>query len=517
MKNILTFLFICSITFSFGQVDKESALNNVDKWDTYTNPGTDNYFYNHFKKYLTSEIISKEKLSKSKKKIYVEFNLVDGIVGNIETNASNKFLKTKIKYAFNKLDFNKVSIKKNSAFHKFSLQLIENVNNSGVLKCSSVVLHETPPICINCDKHIDLKSYNQCIKKKLLQYLTANIDSAKFANLNLKKEEQYVPFAVLGNNKSGVNAYRGIEIKLNFDNNGKVSTSNNAENNALKNEINTILNGYNYGQILPATFNNKPVGYSYKLYTSEKRLLESWLYKTSPSNNLSKYFKERIPQSLIDKEEIDDFRSSVRISFSLDKKGRMESISSTAKNEELNEQLIKVFKKYPVEKLNIPTPIHKLSTYSFTVIVANDFKNSIECSNYISNMLVPIAKGCEKSKSFTSLKKCLQDAITSHVNRNFNSNLARELKLSPGVKRIYVMFKINHKAEIVDVKARAPHKKLTAEAIRVVKTIEIVAPAYHMGNVVGIKYSLPIAFRVAQGAKKDPFKGMNDDINKRRY
>ncbi|MDV7187856.1 energy transducer TonB [Lutibacter sp. TH_r2] len=104
------------------------------------------------------------------------------------------------------------------------------------------------------------------------------------------------------------------------------------------------------------------------------------------------------------------------------------------------------------------------------------------------------------------------------MNRNFNSNIAKKLKLSPGVKRIYVMFRISNTGEITDVKARSPHKKLTEEAIRVAKSIKITSPGYQMGQPVGVKYSLPIAFRVEQKKTEvDPFKGMNTSNNKRRY
>lgn len=107
---------------------------------------------------------------------------------------------------------------------------------------------------------------------------------------------------------------------------------------------------------------------------------------------------------------------------------------------------------------------------------------------------VPVYPGCKGDKA--KLRQCLQDKITRHVNKKFNSELASDLGLTPGVKRIFVMFKIDKTGNIVDVMARAPHKRLQEEAIRVVKLLPKMTPGKQRGRPVGVKYSLPIAFKV---------------------
>lgn len=107
---------------------------------------------------------------------------------------------------------------------------------------------------------------------------------------------------------------------------------------------------------------------------------------------------------------------------------------------------------------------------------------------------VPVYPGCKGSKA--ELRACLQEKITRHVNRKFNADLASDLGLSPGVKRIFVMFKIDKTGNITDVMARAPHKRLQEEAIRVVNLLPKMTPGKQRGRPVGVKYSLPIAFKV---------------------
>ena len=107
---------------------------------------------------------------------------------------------------------------------------------------------------------------------------------------------------------------------------------------------------------------------------------------------------------------------------------------------------------------------------------------------------VPVFPGCKGNKA--ELRDCLQEEITKHVNRKFNADLASDLGLAPGVKKIFVMFKIDKSGNITDVMARAPHKRLQEEAIRVVNLLPKMTPGKQRGRPVGVKYSLPIAFKV---------------------
>ncbi len=106
----------------------------------------------------------------------------------------------------------------------------------------------------------------------------------------------------------------------------------------------------------------------------------------------------------------------------------------------------------------------------------------------------PVFPGCKGTKE--EKRACFVEQIGRFINRKFNADLASVLGLSPGIKRIFVMFKIDKTGKIVDVKARAPHKRLQEEAIRVIKLIPKMIPGKQQGKPVGVKYSLPIAFKV---------------------
>ena len=114
---------------------------------------------------------------------------------------------------------------------------------------------------------------------------------------------------------------------------------------------------------------------------------------------------------------------------------------------------------------------------------------------------VPIHPDCENLKTNKELKYCLSRSVQKHVTRKFNIDLAQYLGLSPGKKRIFVMFKIDKNGDIKDVISRGPHMELENEAIRVVYSLPKMKPGKTGNEAVAVKYSLPISF-IVQGKER---------------
>lgn len=106
----------------------------------------------------------------------------------------------------------------------------------------------------------------------------------------------------------------------------------------------------------------------------------------------------------------------------------------------------------------------------------------------------PVFPGCTGSKA--QKKKCLQEKIKEHVSKNFKTSIAQDLGLSPGKKRVYVIFRIDKKGNIVNVKARGPHKRLEKEAIRVIQLLPQMTPGRQRTMPVKVSYTLPITLIV---------------------
>ncbi|MCF6294304.1 MAG: energy transducer TonB [Flavobacteriaceae bacterium] len=110
---------------------------------------------------------------------------------------------------------------------------------------------------------------------------------------------------------------------------------------------------------------------------------------------------------------------------------------------------------------------------------------------------VPVYKGCRENLANESQRKCMSDAITKHILKKFNINVAKDLGLPDGIARISVIFKVGLDGTISGIRARAPKPELEAEAIRVIKLIpKLTKPGYQRGKPVTVPYSLPIVFKI---------------------
>ena len=108
---------------------------------------------------------------------------------------------------------------------------------------------------------------------------------------------------------------------------------------------------------------------------------------------------------------------------------------------------------------------------------------------------VPVFPGCESLDSNEEKKKCMTEKVAEYVSENFDGGLAEQLGFK-GTNRVIAVFKISPDGNVTDVRARAPHPDLEAEAIKVVSGLPKMIPGKHDGINVGVSYALPIVFQV---------------------
>lgn len=129
------------------------------------------------------------------------------------------------------------------------------------------------------------------------------------------------------------------------------------------------------------------------------------------------------------------------------------------------------------------------------IVTVEDDEEVVEDVPFMIIEEVPIFPGCKGNNQ--ELRSCFSAEITKFVSKNFNSELAQDIGLASGsVQRIYVMFKIDKNGDISEIQARAPHKTLENEAIRVIQKLPKMTPGKQRGKPVGVKYSLPITFKI---------------------
>lgn len=107
---------------------------------------------------------------------------------------------------------------------------------------------------------------------------------------------------------------------------------------------------------------------------------------------------------------------------------------------------------------------------------------------------VPVFPGCKGTKQ--QKKDCLNKKMRKHVQRYFDADLANELGLDPGKKRIWVQFKIDKDGSITAINVKAPHPRLKKEGVRIAKKLPKMKPGKQRGKPVRVGYTLPITFNV---------------------
>ena len=103
----------------------------------------------------------------------------------------------------------------------------------------------------------------------------------------------------------------------------------------------------------------------------------------------------------------------------------------------------------------------------------------------------PTFPGCPEND-----KSCFNKKMQKHFQKEFDAELPNSLKLSPGKKRIIMLFKINKEGAITEIKAKAPHPALQEEAVRIIKLLPIMKPGELNGKKVTVKYALPMRIEV---------------------
>jgi len=123
------------------------------------------------------------------------------------------------------------------------------------------------------------------------------------------------------------------------------------------------------------------------------------------------------------------------------------------------------------------------------------FSQNIETVPINEVNTVPIFPGCEKGNN-KSKTRCLSKKIQEHTKRYFRAaEVSKNLGLS-GRQRISAIFKIDTAGRVIEVRAKAAHKNLEKEAIRVIKLLPIFKPGIYDGKKVIVPYSLPIIFEI---------------------
>lgn len=110
---------------------------------------------------------------------------------------------------------------------------------------------------------------------------------------------------------------------------------------------------------------------------------------------------------------------------------------------------------------------------------------------------VLIFPGCERLEDNDERRSCMSAKISKFVYKEFDTGLGAELGLT-GTNLVVVMFVVNKNGRVEQIRTRAAHPELEAEARRVISKLPQMQPGRQQGDPVPVSYSIPIRFRVQE-------------------
>ncbi|SDS13457.1 hypothetical protein SAMN05216503_2080 [Polaribacter sp. KT25b] len=157
---------------------------------------------------------------------------------------------------------------------------------------------------------------------------------------------------------------------------------------------------------------------------------ESFDYETlsdpNPKNELSLYFKKEIPRKLLRKVRYLKDKNNILLSFNINKEDKPYNIKvSSYGSVDLDNEVKKAFKKYPLEKLNIEN-LDRKNSYLFQIISKKGSKNIFNCSSIIIIKTPPVCKACEDLDYFEDIENCLEIEFKKHFYNTFNFSIVTE-------------------------------------------------------------------------------------------
>lgn len=93
-------------------------------------------------------------------------------------------------------------------------------------------------------------------------------------------------------------------------------------------------------------------------------------------------------------------------------------------------------------------------------------------------------------------KACFNLNVKKLIASKFDPNLPAELNLPSGTQRVNITFTVDKFGNVSNIKAKGPHPRMEAEAIRAAKTLPKMTPARQNGAPVEMNFTVPISIVV---------------------
>lgn len=476
MKKLFTLFTILSCFINFSQTTK------TFDYQKNSNPNPKNELSLYFKKEIPKKLLRKARFLKNKENITISFYLnKENKAYNIDVASfGSGELNKSIIETFKKYPIEKLSIDSLSSNNRYSMQIINKKGKKNIFNCSSKIIIETPTICSGCEDLNVFQDIKSCLNLAVKKHFYENANFSLLDNINEDETNLFIQFSIT---KFGeLKMMKKTKVPLNF----VFEVDKTLSSFPKIKEVGT-LNGDKINAVQSFSISFKK---GVKPTLVEENIKYNSLYKPSIDNDLSVFFIKNLDKEFIDKANLNRINNNLMIHFELDKKDKLFNLSTNSRSNSLNEKIIKLFKKYPLENLTFLNR-NNFDSYFIQILTFTDNEIIVKANSIVGSETIPIFPGCENSIDLKAAKNCFSKGIQLNFMKKFDADLPNRLGLSSGKKRVFIGFKINKNGNIVNIQVKAPHQKIKEEVIRVMQQIPRIKPGTQGGKPVNVKYSIP--------------------------
>ncbi len=190
-------------------------------------------------------------------------------------------------------------------------------------------------------------------------------------------------------------------------------------------------------------------------------------------------------------------KQRINVAFKINQLGNVIDINATGAHHFLEKEAIRVIKLLPKSKPGHQRGKPVTVPYSLPIIfevdenVKSKKKATQRFNNNIQPEIFPVFRSCKENLGNDYLKKCTIDKIINYIKVSFDTELASNLFPQKQSTKFKVEFVVNKKGKVEQVSAKANHRAIAAEAIRVLKRIpKFKKPGYSNGKAINTPFSI---------------------------
>lgn len=207
--------------------------------------------------------------------------------------------------------------------------------------------------------------------------------------------------------------------------------------------------------------------------------------KKCMSQKIAELFKDNFNTEMHEESDFEPGAKQITVIFQVDKAGNVINIKAKAEDKYLESEAIRVAKLIPQLKPGMQRGKPVIVPYSLPLLVVMSVNKNEGLTKY------PVYRGCDKITNNSELEACSKRKITNFIKMSFDIEMAsRALPLEKSTQFL-LEFTINKKGKIENINAKANHKAIAIEAIKVAKRLpKFKEPGIWEGVAVDTPYKL---------------------------